>query len=451
MRMSEVHRYDVIIAGGGVAGVAVAACLGEFGYSVAIVEPGMDATKRLAGELIHPAGVNALDQLGLLAAFQGAEASPIAGFSVSFDGCGNEGAIRLPYDPLRANGQPAFAMEHGLIRGRVIAALSRLPWVTVLTPARVTGVDLGSDDHAGVTVSSPAGEARMRCRLLVAADGGSSAVRRLAGFAQTRRRISTLLGFLIKDLELPDAGYGHAFLGGAGPVLAYQIARGATRIMFDVPTPSDGATMLESCRGSVRALPECIRDEVGAAIEAQRPIASASYSVAIHEITRGRLLLVGDAAGCCHPLTATGLTVCTHDALLLRDALRDARGDIPRALALHTSRRRSPQRTRLALAHALYEVFCGQTPEMRLMRDGMRAYWRRSSKGRSVSIALVSTSERRLRVMLRELCKVIVYGLGVRVADAWKQGRFSPIAQSRVLVGLSRVLLRHASEVMRTT
>jgi 2-polyprenyl-6-methoxyphenol hydroxylase-like FAD-dependent oxidoreductase len=449
--MSEVNRYDVIIAGGGVAGVAVAASLGEFGYSVAIVEPGMDATRRLAGELIHPAGVNALDQLGLLATFHGAEASRIEGFSVSFGASADTGGVRLPYALLQGNGHRAFAMEHSLIRERVIAAAARLPWVTLLQQARVTGVDLGHNDHANVTVSSPAGEVRMRCRLLVAADGGSSAVSRLAGFAQTRRRISTLLGFLVKDLDLPDAGYGHAFLGGAGPVLAYQIARGTTRIMFDVPTLSDGATMLESCRASVRALPECIRDEVGAVIEAQRPIASASYSVAIREITRGCLLLVGDAAGCCHPLTATGLTVCTRDALLLRDALCDAHGDIPRALALHTRRRRCPQRTRLALAHALYEVFCGQTPELRLVRDGMRAYWRRSGKGRSVSIALVSTSERRLRVMLRELSKVILYGLGVRVAEAWKQGRFSPISQSRVLVGLSRVLLRHASEVMRTT
>ena len=52
--MSKVGQFDVIIAGGGMAGVAVAAALGEFGYRVALVEPGMDATRRLAGELIHP-------------------------------------------------------------------------------------------------------------------------------------------------------------------------------------------------------------------------------------------------------------------------------------------------------------------------------------------------------------------------------------------------------------
>lgn len=450
--MSEVNRFDVIIAGGGVAGGAVAAALGEFGYRVAIVEPGMDASRRLAGELIHPAGAQALDQLGLLAAFHGAAAqSPVNGFSVSFDGSGHGGTVRLPYALLSGNAQPAFAMEHSLIREGLTSAVSRLPWVTMLTPARVTAVDLSGKDHAEATISSCEGERRLRCRLLIAADGSSSTVSRLAGFPQSRKRLSTLLGFLVKDLRLPDPGYAHAFLGGSAPVLAYQIAGSATRVMFDLPGALDGAAMLAECRANLRALPECVREEVAAAIETQRPIASASYMVATREITRGRLLLVGDAAGCCHPLTATGLTMCTRDALLLRDALRDADGDIARALALHPRRRRCPQRTRLALANALYEVFCGKTPEMRLVRDGMREYWRHSGKARSVSIALVSTSEQRLLVMLRELAWVILCGLGVRVAEAWKQGKLSPVSQSRVLVGLSRVLLRHASEVLRTT
>ena len=37
---------------------AVAAALAEFGYHILIVEPGLDHSKRLAGELIHPPGVS---------------------------------------------------------------------------------------------------------------------------------------------------------------------------------------------------------------------------------------------------------------------------------------------------------------------------------------------------------------------------------------------------------
>ena len=45
------------------------------------------------------------------------------------------------------------------------------------------------------------------------------------------------------------------------------------------------------------------------------------YQAAIPDrVVEDRLVLVGDAGGCCHPLTATGLSVCTRDALRLRDA-----------------------------------------------------------------------------------------------------------------------------------
>ena len=61
---------DVIIAGGGIAGTAAAAALAQLNYRVLVVEPGLDHTRRLAGELIHPPGVAALRDLGLLACLQ---------------------------------------------------------------------------------------------------------------------------------------------------------------------------------------------------------------------------------------------------------------------------------------------------------------------------------------------------------------------------------------------
>ena len=74
--------HDVIIAGGGVAGAAAGAALSGAGYRVLIVEPGLDHSKRLAGELIHPPGVADLHELGLLDCLLKAGAMPVAGFAV---------------------------------------------------------------------------------------------------------------------------------------------------------------------------------------------------------------------------------------------------------------------------------------------------------------------------------------------------------------------------------
>ena len=441
---------DVVVAGGGVAGSAAAAALGQLGYRVAIVEPGLDATRRLSGELVHHTGAAALAELGLLDAIAPDERTEVRGFSVRFGGSPESKVVRLSYRHCPNGCQSGFAMEHAMLRERLLESVLRRPGITLFEGARIKGVDLDGKDSAQVRIELRSGEMRLRPRLLVAADGGASPVSRLAGMARSPQRVSTLFGIVLRDAVLPDPGYGHVFLGGAGPVLAYPISRSRVRVMFDLPDDPSGPQSLAACAGSLPAIPEPFRTDVARGLETSRVIAAASYTSATREVTRGRLVLVGDAAGCCHPLTATGLTVCARDALRLREALREAQGDIGRALSLYAHRRRAPQRTRLVLARALYEVFCGHTPESRLMRDGLREYWSGSDKRCAKSIDLVSTSEGRLRVMLGELTKVTLCSFGARLAESWREGRFSP-AQTRVLLGLSRLVLRHAGETLRST
>ena len=103
----------------------------------------------------------------------------------------------------------------------------------------------------------------------------------------------------------------------------------------------------------------------------------------------------------------------------------------------------------MVLARGLYEVFCAQSPESRLIRDGLLEYWNGSCSSRAKSMALLSTEEDRLRLMLMEVAQVTLRSLGTRISEAWRQGGAFP-RETRVLLGLSRLLLRHASETLRT-
>jgi hypothetical protein len=62
---------------------------------------------------------------------------------------------------------------------------------------------------------------------------------------------------------------------------------------------------------------------VRTALASQKALVSVNYSIQPAAVCLGRLALVGDAAGCCHPLTATGLTASTRDAIHLQQALRE--------------------------------------------------------------------------------------------------------------------------------
>ena len=84
--MSMARTADVVVAGGGFAGASVAAALGESGYEVLVVEPGLDRTKRLAGELIHPPGATDLATLGLCDRLRRGSVVPVHGFAVLPEG-----------------------------------------------------------------------------------------------------------------------------------------------------------------------------------------------------------------------------------------------------------------------------------------------------------------------------------------------------------------------------
>jgi squalene monooxygenase len=424
----------------------VAAALTELGWNILVVEPGLDASKRLSGELIHPPGVTALAELGLWKSLEQAGGMPMLGFAVFSD---SKEACLLPYAEARALPAQGFAIDHVLLRERLLSAIVELPRVSVRSRARISGVDLSDDDKVVVTVATAEHVERISCRLLVAADGVASKISVLAGIRHSRTRVSTTLGFVLRDGRLPHPGFGNVFLGGPAPVLAYQITPDVARVTFDVPDDRNGGRLLGDSRGYLEALPEPFRETVKNLVETQQPICSANYSSVSESVVNGRLVLVGDAAGSCHPLTATGLTVCLHDALRLRNSLRETAGDVRHALRLYARRRRGPQRTRVTLAKVLYDTFKAQTPEMYLLRRGVLRYWECNPQGRAACMALLSTCERRTWVMAAEYSKCVYHGLRELVRGRANQA-VTPLREpARVMLGVSRNALKCAGEALR--
>jgi squalene monooxygenase len=438
----DARAFDVVIAGGGTAGAAVAAALDGVGLRTLVVEPGLDASKRLAGELIHPPGTTDLAELGLLGALEAVGGAPVRGFAVLADGH----AHLLPYARVAGLHPSGLAMEHGAIATTLRDALARRSRITVWVGARVVALDTSARDVVRVTVATRGDHTQLSARLLVGADGATSTIRRLADITAQRRRISSMLGFVLPADRLPHPGFGTIFLGGPAPALAYQISSDTARVMFDVPGDLDGHDVLARSRAHLTTLPAPLREAVREAMEAQRGLVSANYSVVPETVVRGRVVLVGDAAGCCHPLTATGLSVCTRDAIRLRNALA-ADGDVAAALRRYAAGRAGPQRTRLALAEALYTVFVARTPETRVLRAALLHYWKHSARGRAASMALLSTQEGRMSIMVREYMRVVRHALPGLLRRGSERRPLT--ARTRVAVALSLATLRYAGGALR--
>jgi 2-polyprenyl-6-methoxyphenol hydroxylase-like FAD-dependent oxidoreductase len=437
--MSMARTVDVVVAGGGVAGASAAAALGEIGFEVLVVEPGLDRTKRLAGELIHPPGVTDLATLGLRDHLPQESVVPVLGFAVVPEG--DAAAYILRYGEIPGLEPHGLTIEHTDLAAGLEKALARLSHVTVWSGARLTGVDLHHPDFAAVTVTRDGRDTALRARLLVAADGASSPTRALAGIGHERVRISRMAGYLLRDVRLPHPGFASVFLGGPAPTLAYAIGNDAVRLMFDVPANAHGIEAPSRNDAYCRALPGPFRSQVRPELSSQKALVSVNYSIQPDAVCLGRLALVGDAAGCCHPLTATGLTASTRDAIHLRQALRET-GDVPAAVRRYATLREGPQRTRVALAESLYRAFSEQTPEMRLLRDGILRFWQRSRRGRAASLALLSTHEGRMSMMALCYANAVGYAMTELIRRRGAPGpRASMTARGWVALRLCRATL----------
>jgi squalene monooxygenase len=123
------------------------------------------------------------------------------------------------------------------------------------------------------------------------------------------------------------------------------------------------------------------------------------------------LALVGDAAGCSHPITASGMTMGLLDAKYLgREARRRADTPVPTWLDDGSLRRYRAEHdryvpTRQALADAIFEAFRGEGEGARGIRRALFSYWHSGEQQRIRSLALLACAERRPRIFLAEYLK----------------------------------------------
>jgi squalene monooxygenase len=427
---------DVLIAGGSVAGVATAAALSQLGLNILIIEPGPAHGRRLAGELIHPPGIDGLCELGLLDR-ELPLGSEVKGFAIFPSNLGkDEECMILPYGEAEGKLRSGLAIEHTLLKERLLERVQQFPGVSAKIGARVTAME--GDGPFTAVVSSADGDERIQARLIIGADGPMSQLRKMAGISYETQRYSGMMGVEVDDSYLPHAGYGNIFLNPVGVAYAYAIGGGRARIMFEVLRDADAK---ESVSTHLSFFPEVLRQAVEQNLADNKPLAAANYCIVPEASVKSNFALVGDARGCCHPLTASGITAAVKDALILRDALsatkRDGVFDFTAGLRRYARICGRLQLTRRTLAEELREAFLAQTPTALLLNQCIFSYWRNSPNGRMRSMELLSMLDSSIYSLAAQYALVAVHVFRLlprwfweRKLLAWCNGVFQLFAKS---------------------
>lgn len=398
---------DVLIAGGGVAGAAAAAALSPLGLKTLIIEPKSSHGRRLAGELIHPPGIDGLKELGLLDADSdiGAE---IRGFSIFpyVPQQANPESVVLPYNEVAGLTHGGLAIEHQALKDHLLDKVKGFSGVEVWIGGRITRIEEaeGGENYSAI-VTDDTGDTRITARLIIGADGSMSQVRKLTGIPHETHRYSGMMGVEVADTHLPTPGYGNIFLHPLGISYAYSVAEGRARVMFEILRGDDPR---ESIAEHLKCFPQAFRQDIEKVMAEDKPLAAANYRIVPQSNVKANIALLGDARGCCHPLTASGITTAVKDALSLRDALVATHFDVHGALRRYAIAAGRVQLTRRTLSEELREAFLSHTDESRLLNQCIFSYWRTNPKGRAHSLALLSTLDSSILSMGAQFALVVL-------------------------------------------
>src|SRR4051812_13342394 len=407
MDVTNAPTYDVIVVGGGLSGCAMATALADGRRKILVLEARAGRNPRFNGELIHPHGVDVLDERGFLGALHQAGGADVRGFAVvkSLD----EPITVLPYDEIPESRPFGFAIDHHDLVDTLRKKMLEHAGIELRLGERV--VDLVRDQERVIGVMTAKGP--MLAPVVIACDGRHSKIRALIEMPERATLLSFTAAALLENCPLPQAGFGHIFLGAWGPILVYPINQANARTCIDLPSDMDKGK--EAVVARIRAdyaphLPEGVRATLIAALDKDDIEVAANYAIYTDECTVPGAALVGDSAGCSHPLTATGMTIALNDTRLLAAELAavdlDDRTQVDRALARYQVARYRFVRAREILADALYEVFRGTDDGTRAIRAGIFEYWNGGVRARARSMALLSGHESSLPAFLREYVTV---------------------------------------------
>jgi 2-octaprenyl-6-methoxyphenol hydroxylase len=368
---------DIVIAGGGLNGPALALGLAQGGFRVTVVDARPAPARAEAGfdgraYALAIASVRLLTAIGVWPAVRD-KAQPIHEIKAS-DGRAGEGAAPffLHFDHAEIEDGPmGHMLEDRFLYAAFLQALQATPGVTLMSGETVVAQEVGP---SGVTVTLGSGKV-LTAGLLVGCDGRGSGVATRAGIKRVGWGYGqTALVTAIRH-ERDHGGVAQQFFMPSGPLAILPLKGGHHSSIVWSETD-------EAAR-AIQALPddqylEALRPRFGDFLgEIELAGARFTYPLSLSLAERfvaPRVALVGDSAHGVHPIAGQGLNLGLRDVAALAEVLILARrrglevGD-PVTLEEYQRWRRFDA-TALALGmDTVNRVFSTDNPILRLGRD----------------------------------------------------------------------------------
>ena len=368
---TSTNDAPVLVAGGGIGGIAAALALVRRGFAVKVLEQAPQLGEIGAGIQLGPNAFAAFDALGIGEIARGR--AVYTDQMVMHDALDETLVGRIPTGAAFRErfGNPYAVIHRADVHASLLEGAQATGRVQVLTGTQVQRVE---QDDSGVTVFDAKGE-RHRGVALIGADGVKSAVRRQ--FVGDEARVSGHVVYraVVEKADFPEDLRWNAAAIWVGPNchLVHYPLRGGEQynvvVTFHSREPEQWSvregsreevlSYFEGVCPRARQLIELPKDWKRWATADREPIAQWSF---------GRTTLLGDAAHPTLQYLAQGACMAMEDAVTLGEALRVHDNDFARAFALY-QRSRIARTARIVLsAREMGRIFHAKGVE-RLVRN----------------------------------------------------------------------------------
>ena len=369
-------QFDLVIVGGGLAGLSLACALHDARLKIALVEN--HAPKPSSGwdarvYAISPANADFLREIGAWKHLNPERIAPIHAMKVIGDG-----GARLDFSAYES-GVPelGWILESSLMACELWENVKRQGNLTLFCPAAPKSLSM-TDDLASLTLT----DGRMlTAKLLVGADGRDSWVREAAGL----KAINTLYGEMgvVANFtcEKPHRGIARQWFRDDGVLAWLPLAGDASNesrthrfsIVWSTPDAHANELLALSAEAFADRVAAAGNNELGRLQMITPPAAFPLRLMRVPQTVAPRLALVGDAAHGIHPLSGHGINLGYQDAKALADLLRATPEwqDLGSERLLQRYQRARREETALMqyTTHTLRRLFSEKLPGLKTLRN----------------------------------------------------------------------------------
>lgn len=322
--------YDVLIVGGGMVGMSVAAALGQTPLRVGIVEA-TDPQQRQAQDgrasAISLGSVQILEQIGVWESMQAMGVSPIYRVVVSDEGFPLTATLRREDLGVSALG---YVVENRVTETALAQVVTAAPQVHRFCPARVLAI-ASYPSHLQFTLEHQGEIQQVTARLVVGADGRQSYVRQWANIAFSDWDYQQVLIVCTILTELPHYHTGYERFHSSGPFAILPMvappAQPASHRSCVVWTAQaqerDRLLALDDAR-LIETMAPRISPDLGRVLSVSPRSCYTPRRQHSRNYQAHRLALVGDAAHATHPVGGQGLNMGLRDVAVLASLLIQA-------------------------------------------------------------------------------------------------------------------------------